>query len=62
MQHNRRALAGQVPRDILAVPTAVLHNTVHPYGQAVQHLTDATDQAVSHKELWELFRTSYITP
>jgi 2-isopropylmalate synthase len=32
------------------------------FSQAVQHLTDATGSELSHKELWELFRTTYITP
>jgi 2-isopropylmalate synthase len=32
------------------------------FSQAVQQVTDATGQELSHKELWELFRTAYITP
>ncbi|MEU7060152.1 2-isopropylmalate synthase [Streptomyces sp. NPDC046197] len=32
------------------------------FSRTVQHVTDATGQELSHKELWELFRTTYITP
>ncbi|KOX01157.1 2-isopropylmalate synthase [Streptomyces sp. NRRL B-1140] len=32
------------------------------FSRAVQHVTDATGQELSHKELWELFRTTYINP
>jgi 2-isopropylmalate synthase len=32
------------------------------FSRTVQTLTDATGQELSHKELWELFRTTYITP
>ncbi|MGV9341361.1 2-isopropylmalate synthase [Streptomyces sp. NPDC003688] len=40
-----------------------LPRTMRPdFSRAVQHVTDATGQELSHKELWELFRTTYITP
>ncbi|BFO18275.1 hypothetical protein SHKM778_46630 [Streptomyces sp. KM77-8] len=32
------------------------------FSRVVQHVTDSTGQELSHKELWELFRTTYITP
>ncbi|MEW2066221.1 2-isopropylmalate synthase [Streptomyces sp. NPDC007346] len=32
------------------------------FSRAVQQVTDATGQELSPKELWELFRTTYITP
>jgi 2-isopropylmalate synthase len=32
------------------------------FSRTVQHVTDATGQELSHKELWELFRTTYIAP
>ncbi|MGC9538542.1 2-isopropylmalate synthase [Streptomyces sp. UG1] len=32
------------------------------FSRAVQQVTDATGRELSHKELWELFRTTYITP
>ncbi|MFF9486934.1 2-isopropylmalate synthase [Streptomyces sp. NPDC014676] len=40
-----------------------LPRTMRPdFSRAVQRVTDATGQELSHKELWELFRTTYITP
>ncbi|MET7681409.1 2-isopropylmalate synthase [Streptomyces sp. NPDC005423] len=40
-----------------------LPRTMRPdFSRAVQHVTDATGQELSHKELWELFRTTYVTP
>ncbi|WP_405665930.1 2-isopropylmalate synthase [Streptomyces sp. NBC_01166] len=32
------------------------------FSRTVQHLTDSTGRELSHKELWDLFRTTYITP
>ncbi|MFB7244223.1 2-isopropylmalate synthase [Streptomyces populi] len=32
------------------------------FSRAVQHVTDTTGQELTHKELFELFRTTYITP
>lgn len=32
------------------------------FSRTVQHVTDSTGQELSHKELWELFRTTYIAP
>ncbi|MFI5800430.1 2-isopropylmalate synthase [Streptomyces sp. NPDC051677] len=32
------------------------------FSRTVQHVTDSTGQELSHKELWELFRTAYIAP
>ncbi|KAB1988219.1 2-isopropylmalate synthase [Streptomyces triticiradicis] len=32
------------------------------FSGAVQHVTDTTGQELTHKELFELFRTTYITP
>ncbi|GFH35492.1 2-isopropylmalate synthase [Streptomyces pacificus] len=32
------------------------------FSRTVQQVTDTTGRELSHKELWELFRTTYITP
>ncbi|MFJ8751566.1 2-isopropylmalate synthase [Streptomyces sp. NPDC102441] len=32
------------------------------FSRTVQHVTDSTGRELSHKELWDLFRTTYITP
>ncbi|MFE4213728.1 2-isopropylmalate synthase [Streptomyces sp. NPDC056844] len=32
------------------------------FSRTVQHVTDGTGRELSHKELWELFRTTYIAP
>ncbi|MEU9289122.1 2-isopropylmalate synthase [Streptomyces sp. NPDC048275] len=32
------------------------------FSRTVQHITDATGQELTHKELWDLFRTTYIAP
>ena len=32
------------------------------FSRTVQQVTDTTGQELSHKELWELFRTTYVTP
>lgn len=32
------------------------------FSRTVQHVTDGTGRELSHKELWELFRTTYLTP
>ncbi|MER5750581.1 2-isopropylmalate synthase [Streptomyces sp. NPDC002088] len=40
-----------------------LPRTMRPdFSRTVQHVTDATGQELSHKELWELFRVTYIAP
>ncbi|MEU2680382.1 2-isopropylmalate synthase [Streptomyces sp. NPDC007107] len=32
------------------------------FSRTVQHVTDGTGRELSHKELWELFRTTYLAP
>ncbi|MEU0337050.1 2-isopropylmalate synthase [Streptomyces sp. NPDC006193] len=32
------------------------------FSRAVQHVTDTTGEELSHKQLWELFRATYLTP